>query len=117
MTTPKKQPLRLSQVIQPTRKAETPPPIVAPVVADTPPARPAKPKPADTAKQGPMRENRQQVSLYLPFAVHSQLNRLVLELTERSGQKVKVHDLLLEGVDMVLAKYGKPSIADLTDGE
>jgi hypothetical protein len=32
---------------------------------------------------------------------------------EKRGQKVKIHDLLMEGVDAVLKRYGKPAVAEL----
>lgn len=47
-------------------------------------------------------------SLYLPKAAHRQLRELAFT-HDRA-----MHDYLLEGVDMVFAKYGMPSIADLT---
>jgi hypothetical protein len=46
-------------------------------------------------------------SLYLPEAVHEALREAAFE--ERS----KIHDIILEGIELGLRKRGHPSISDL----
>ena len=47
-------------------------------------------------------------TLYLPKTVHRQLKELAFTHDR------KMHDYLLEGLDMVFARHGMRSIADLT---
>jgi hypothetical protein len=47
-------------------------------------------------------------SLYLNKRVQKTLKEIALEHDR------KVHDVLLEGVDMVLRRYGRPTIAKLS---
>ncbi len=47
--------------------------------------------------------------MYLPRAAHKRLKLMALEL-ERP-----VNDFLREGVDMMLAKYGQPSLKDFEE--
>ena len=44
---------------------------------------------------------------YLPQLVHEQLRRLAFE------ERAKMHDYLMEGLDLVFAKRGLPSIDEL----
>ena len=44
---------------------------------------------------------------YLPQPVHEQLRRLAFE------ERAKMHDYLMEGLDLVFAKRGLPSIEEL----
>jgi hypothetical protein len=46
-------------------------------------------------------------SLYLPEAVHEALREAAFE------ERRKIHDLILEGIELALRKRGNPSIADL----
>ena len=46
-------------------------------------------------------------SLYLSPAVLKAIRQIALDLDRRP------HDLLVEGVDLMLAKYGRPSIAEI----
>ena len=46
-------------------------------------------------------------SVYLSKPVLRELKRIALEFDR------KPHDVLIEGVNLVLAKYGRPSIAEL----
>jgi hypothetical protein len=48
-----------------------------------------------------------QQTAYLPIAVHEQLRRLAFE------ERAKMHDYLLEGLDLVFRKRGLPGIDDL----
>lgn len=61
---------------------------------------PTKPKPVEIER----------VTLYLPKPVYKYLKQLALELDVS-----RTHDLLIEGVEMVLAKHGK-SISAITQG-
>lgn len=44
---------------------------------------------------------------YLPMPVHEQLRRLAFE------ERAKMHDYLMEGLDLVFARRGLPSINEL----
>jgi hypothetical protein len=46
-------------------------------------------------------------STYLPVAVHEQLRRLAFE------ERAKMHDYLLQGLDLVFRQTGLPTIAEL----
>jgi hypothetical protein len=48
-----------------------------------------------------------QQTAYLPPPVHEQLRHVAYE------ERVKMHDLLLEGLDLVFKKRGLPSIEEL----
>jgi hypothetical protein len=48
-----------------------------------------------------------QQTAYLPLAVHEQLRRLAFE------ERAKMHDYLLEGLDLVFRKRGLPGVAEL----
>lgn len=61
------------------------------------------------AKPAPVEIER--VTLYLPKPVYKYLKQLAVELDIS-----RTHDLLIEGIELVLAKHGK-SIADLTKGK
>lgn len=49
-----------------------------------------------------------QQTAYLPLTVHEQLRRLAFE------EHAKMHDYLLEGLDLVFRKRGLPSVIELT---
>jgi hypothetical protein len=48
-----------------------------------------------------------QQTAYLPVPVHEQLRRLAFE------ERAKMHDYLLEGLDLVFRKRGLPGVAEL----
>ena len=48
-----------------------------------------------------------QQTAYLPPPVHEQLRHLAYE------ERIKMHDLLMEGLDLVFKKRGLPSIEEL----
>ncbi len=50
-----------------------------------------------------------QQTVYLPIKVHEQLRRLAFD------ERAKMHDYLLEGLDLVFRARGLRSIAELTD--
>lgn len=123
---PKKTRLTLSDMVPPAQPATTSPVVPeaispAPVVATEIPAQPT-PK-AATAKKPERKVSRPviarvtQSTLYIPHAVHRQLTMLALDQSAETGQRVKPHDLVLRGLDMVFRKHGLPSIAELTADE
>jgi hypothetical protein len=70
---------------------------------------------ASAAKRPPGRQPTPDIvhtSAYLPRPVYLALREIALDL-EKRGQRVKIHDLLMEGVDAVLKRYGKPTVAEL----
>lgn len=66
------------------------------------PAAPARP-PARTGRRPHVRQQ----TVYLPIPVYEQLRRLAFE------ERVRMHALLMEGLDRVFAHRGLPSIAEL----
>ena len=66
--------------------------------------------PAPTVEKSPEAGNRpgfRQQTAYLPIAVHEQLRRLAFE------ERAKMHDYLLEGLNLVFQKRGLPGVDDL----
>ena len=62
----------------------------------------------------PARRQRPEIvhsSVYLPRLVWRALREIALERDE------KVHDLILDGIDSVLKRHGRPSVADLRYNE
>ena len=49
-------------------------------------------------------------SLYLPEPVYEALRKIAFD------ERLKIHDLALEGLDVVLRRRGCPSVADLKSG-
>lgn len=75
--------------------------------APAPPAAPAIASEPATRKDRP---DTVHTSLYIPKPVHRKLREIAF-VEER-----KVHDLVMEGIDAVLKKYGHPSVAELKGG-
>jgi hypothetical protein len=50
-------------------------------------------------------------SLYLPEAVYEALRKIAFE------ERVKIHDVVLEGIDLALRRRGYPSIEALKVGK
>lgn len=46
------------------------------------------------------------LSAYISRDGHVALKRLAVDLTAQQGSTVKVHDLVIEGLELVAAKYG-----------
>jgi hypothetical protein len=67
---------------------------------------PPQPAPADTAPK--QRPDVKQQTLYLPLPVYRQLRQLAFD------EEVKMHSLVMEGLDRVFADRGLPSAAELT---
>lgn len=53
--------------------------------------------------------------LYLPLPVYDQLQELVFEEQRGQTKRRKVHDYLLDGIDLLFKKKGLKSISDLTE--
>ena len=62
---------------------------------------------AGNAPRGGKRPGVKQQTAYLPEAVYEQLRRLAFE------ERRKMHDYLMEGLDLVFEKRGLPAIAEL----
>ena len=63
------------------------------------------PQPEELKK--PAKPKTVQQTAYLPTSVHEQLRRLAFE------ERAKMHDYIMEGLDLVFQKRGLPSIAEL----
>jgi hypothetical protein len=71
-----------------------------------PPPAPAAPEPAARAKR-PVKQQ----TVYLPLPVYEQLRRLAFE------ERVKMHGLLMEGLDRVFRDRGLPGLGELGGAE
>lgn len=78
--------------------------------APVPVAPSASERPANRS-EGPRRPGLKQQTAYLPEPVYEQLRALAFE------EHRKMHDLLMEGLDMVFRQRGLRSIQDLTGKE
>lgn len=67
----------------------------------------APPAPPPVAAKRPVRQQ----TVYLPVPVHEQLRRLAFE------ERVKMHALLMEGLDRVFRDRGLPGLGELGGGE
>ena len=76
--------------------------ILSSLVASPPEPEVAEPKPF------PKRPRTVQQTVYLPPAVHDQLRELAF------SERVKMHALLMEGLDLVFKARGLKPLADLT---
>jgi hypothetical protein len=66
-----------------------------------------EPTPVAPAAVERRRPSQPHTSVYLSKPVLRELKLIAIQFDR------KPHDILLEGVDLVLAKYGRPSISDL----
>lgn len=71
--------------------------------AEEPPASTA----AKTTPEAGNRPGFKQQTAYLPLPVHEQLRRLAFE------ERAKMHDYLLEGLNLVFRKRGLPGVEEL----
>jgi hypothetical protein len=76
-------------------------------VDPTAPAAPA-PKPAAKPKARP---DVQHTSIYVPKVAYRKIREIA------NTEDRKPHDVIMEGVDLVLAKYGFPSLAEFKKGK
>ena len=77
-----------------------------PEPAPPPPVAAAAPEPAARAKR-PVKQQ----TVYLPLPVYEQLRRLAFE------ERVKMHGLLMEGLDRVFRDRGLPGLEELGGAE
>lgn len=85
---------------------ETPPP----PQAEAPAPQVENPKPAPTSGRRP-RPDVVHTSVYLPREVHRRLREIAFT------RDVKVHDVIMEGIDAALQKHGHPPSARKAKGE
>jgi hypothetical protein len=76
-------------------------------VDPTAPAAPA-PKPAAKPKARP---DVQHTSIYVPKVAYRKIREIA------NTEDRKPHDVIMEGVDLLLAKYGFPSLAEFKKGK
>lgn len=78
--------------------------VFEPLNIDTTPSRTfvEKPAPANSTT-----DTRKTITTYLPHEAHECLRQIAF------NERVKMNDLMLEGIDHVLAKHGFPSIAEI----
>jgi hypothetical protein len=65
----------------------------------------------DAARRQPERPSIVHSSLYLPEPVYEVLRKIAFE------ERVKIHDLVTEGIDAVLRRRGHPSVESLKAGK
>ncbi|HEY5306510.1 MAG TPA: hypothetical protein VIJ52_07575 [Pseudolabrys sp.] len=82
--------------------------LMAPTVEPVTPASPELPLAAKSSPPSQPRAAKSHTTIYLSKRVLSELRRIALDFDR------KPHDLLIEGVDYVLKKYGRPSVAELS---
>ncbi len=51
-------------------------------------------------------------SLYIPSAVYRLLEAIAFDRGRPDGRRTKVHDLILEGISVVLQRHGHPPIEE-----
>lgn len=91
----KKPHVRISDLMAPAGEPVTPATPELPLSPETPPA--AQPRAAKS-----------HTTIYLSKRVLLELRRIALDFDR------KPHDLLIEGVDYILKKYGRPSVVELS---
>ena len=75
--------------------------------------RPREPEPVALPRpepEAPAQRFKQQ-TVYLPIPVYEQLRRVAFD------ERVKMHGLLMEGLDRVFRERGLPGLAELTRGD
>lgn len=82
--------------------------ILAPALQSTEPEAPDATLVPDSPRVEGKRPTVKQQTAYLPTSVHEQLRRLAFE------ERHKMHDYLMEGLDLVFKSRGLPSIHELT---
>jgi hypothetical protein len=73
-------------------------------------AAPAAPPPKVSAKPKG-RPDVQHTSIYVPKVAYRKIREIA------NTEDRKPHDVIMEGVDLVLAKYGYPSLAEFKKGK
>ena len=83
-----------------------------PAQAPSPPAaEAAAPEDAPKATGRKPRPDIIHTSVYLPKPVYQRLREIAFTTDQ------KIHDVIMEGVDAALRKYGHPSVTELKNGE
>lgn len=67
------------------------------------------PAPEVVAREKP--KSRPHMSLYLPTAAMREIKMLAIQ------EGCRPHDILVEAIELVLAKYGRPGLADMAKDE
>ena len=70
----------------------------------------ATPSDARAARKPPERPSIVHSSLYLPEPVYEALRKIAFE------ERLKIHDVVLEGIDLALRRRGYPSVESLKAG-
>jgi hypothetical protein len=65
----------------------------------------------NTTKTKATEKKKKQLAVYLPVAVYEQLRRLAFE------ERAKMHDYLMEGLDLVFKNRGLKSLQQLSNDE
>jgi hypothetical protein len=80
-------------------------------------ALPEEPVASEAAKQavstttvGKASKQKQQLPTYLPYAAYEQLRKLAFD------ERVSMNTLVLEGIDLLFAQRGLPSLSELAKG-
>ncbi len=68
---------------------------------------PKRPGAASAAQKPPERPSIVHSSLYLPEPVYEALRKIAFE------ERLKIHDVVLEGIDLALRRRGYPSVESL----
>ncbi|MGE3778887.1 MAG: hypothetical protein AB7F89_17005 [Pirellulaceae bacterium] len=98
-------PREVAAVEPPPAPASAPAP--APAVSASAPAAPVRSAPVRAPRGPTLRARTKQLSLYLEEPVYEELRNLAF------SERVKMHQLIVEGVDLMLRRRGHPSIKDL----
>jgi hypothetical protein len=81
-------------------------------MARRPPGNPANRSGAPVASRRAVeRPSTVHTSLYLPGRVHDALRKIAFD------ERLKIHDLMIEGIDAALKRRGYPSIESLKAGK
>ena len=81
--------------------------VLGPRVEEISTPHPVSANSAGNGPRGGKRPGVKQQTAYLPEAIYEQLRRLAFE------ERRKMHDYLMEGLDLVFEKRGLPAIAEL----
>jgi hypothetical protein len=85
-------------------------PVVMPPAPSAPPSLPPPALVPTGPRPGTLKARTHQFSLYLEPAVHDKLREIAYV------ERIKIHQLVMEGVDLVLKARGAPSVEKLVTG-
>jgi hypothetical protein len=86
---------------------EAPPPVVVPPEVPRPAPLLRRPVESKPGRGTTLRSRAKQLSLYLEIPVYDQLREIA------HTERCKMHQLVIEGIDLLLKKRGAPSIKEL----